>query len=224
VVFGVGHDELVVGRQRHTVRPVEACGNALPICEALLPVAGQRADLAGLGHAAQGVVFGVSNNNVAGRVHRHAARAVEARVGALAVLKSLIFVLVPQPRWRQQLQLVLAGGDQAVAVGHHKHAVGLIQPGHLEGGHGGVEGALSAFRAFVLVSFFWARSRTGCLICTRGLGPRASPRDMAAACHVTHVPRCVATWAPKARVTLGNMEEDVRVSRVMRPLMLPGLQ
>jgi hypothetical protein len=31
------------------------------------------------------------------------------------------------------------GDDQAGAVGHHKHAEGLTQPGHLEGGHGGVE-------------------------------------------------------------------------------------
>ena len=46
VVVGVRHDDLVVGRQRHALRPVEARGFALPVCEAHLPVAGQRADLA----------------------------------------------------------------------------------------------------------------------------------------------------------------------------------
>ena len=70
MVLGVRHDYLVVGRQRHAARPVEACGFALPVCEALLPVAGQRADLAGLGHAAQGVLSAVHNHDVAGRVHR----------------------------------------------------------------------------------------------------------------------------------------------------------
>jgi len=145
VVLGVCHDDLVVGRQHHADREVEACGFALTVCEARLPVAGQRADLAGLGHAAQGVVSAVHNHDVAGRVHRDAARVVEARIGALAVLKARIFVLAPRdeselPRGRQQLQRVLLGADQAGAVGHHKHAVGLTQPGHLEGGHGGVEG------------------------------------------------------------------------------------
>jgi hypothetical protein len=70
VVIGVRHDDLVVGRQRHVTRAVEARGIALPVCEALLPVAGQRADLAGLEHAAQGVVSAVHNHDVASRVHR----------------------------------------------------------------------------------------------------------------------------------------------------------
>jgi hypothetical protein len=36
---------------------VEARGLALPVCEARLPVAGQRVDLAGLEHTAQSVVL-----------------------------------------------------------------------------------------------------------------------------------------------------------------------
>jgi hypothetical protein len=51
-----------------------------------------RSHLAGLGHAAQGVVSVLGNHNAAGRVHRDAARVVEARIGALAVLKARIFV------------------------------------------------------------------------------------------------------------------------------------
>jgi hypothetical protein len=61
----------------------------------------------------------------AGRAHRHAGRTVEARIGALAVLKPCVLVFVPheggkQPRGRQQLQRVLEGADQAGAVGQHK--------------------------------------------------------------------------------------------------------
>ncbi len=63
---------------------------ALPVYKALLPVAGQRADLrvTGLGHAVQGVVSAVRNHDVAGRVHCHAGRQAEARICSLAVLKS----------------------------------------------------------------------------------------------------------------------------------------
>jgi hypothetical protein len=96
-----------------------------PVREARLPVASKRADLAGLGHAAQGVVFTICNHHVAGRVHRDAGRDVEARIVSLAVLEALkLVVLVPRdegelPRGRQQLQRVCGGPDQAVAVGHH---------------------------------------------------------------------------------------------------------
>jgi hypothetical protein len=47
--------------------PFGVCARiALPVCKALLPVARQRADLTGLGHAAQSVVITI---HVAGRVH-----------------------------------------------------------------------------------------------------------------------------------------------------------
>ena len=48
VVGGVGHGDLVVGLQCHALRPVEARGIDLPVFEALLPIADQRAGLAGL--------------------------------------------------------------------------------------------------------------------------------------------------------------------------------
>ncbi len=107
---------------------------ALPVYEALLPVACQRADLACLGHAAQGVVSAVRNHDVAGRVHSHAGRQAEAHICSLAVLKARLLLLVPREGGKQP-----RGRDQAGAVGQHKKARGLTQPGQLEGGHGGVE-------------------------------------------------------------------------------------
>jgi hypothetical protein len=77
------------------------------------------------GHAAQGVVQGVRNHDVAGRVHRHARRLVEAR--SWPVHKGLVIVVAPSdveqpPRGRQQLQHVLVGADQSTTTYTSAHA------------------------------------------------------------------------------------------------------
>jgi hypothetical protein len=51
MVLSVSHHDLVVDLHRHTPREIETHGINLPVCEALLPVACQLADLARLGHA-----------------------------------------------------------------------------------------------------------------------------------------------------------------------------
>jgi hypothetical protein len=84
----VRHDEVDGGRRHHAVRPVEARGRALPICQARPPTAREGAGRASLGHEAQGVVVTIHHHHVANRAHRDAGRGVEARVSARPVLVS----------------------------------------------------------------------------------------------------------------------------------------
>ena len=94
VVAEVRHDVFAVGRHRHAVRIFESRSRALPVCEALLPVAREGADRAGLGYEAQGVVATVHHHHVVCMVHCDTRSTTEARGGTLAVF---VFVLIFLP-------------------------------------------------------------------------------------------------------------------------------
>ena len=88
MVVEVRHHVVAGGRRHHAVRPVEARGRALPICQARPPAARESAGRASLGHEAQGVVVTIHHHHIAGRAHRDAGRGVDARVGARPFLVS----------------------------------------------------------------------------------------------------------------------------------------